>query len=125
MRKRLKRTKRNPLPDEGKLLSSADKELILHRERSKIKREKIDAHIKTQRKRGNRIDFTAFKKGVVTFRDRKIAKCPECKQNGELHDGQIWGNSVLFIHRGTVKSGKFKMTEQCVVNRRLFTITAR
>ena len=85
-------------------------------------RKKNEQILKNSRKRGNLVDFTSFKLGSITSRNRKIVKCKRCGQKGEL--STVLGISALILHRGVAKPGDFypgsnqqqriRMTEFCV-----------
>jgi hypothetical protein len=98
----------------------AKRKLLSKEERIRIKNQRaLDAEI-AARRRGNRVDFTSYQAGKTKFLDKRvvIANCPQCGENGKLSDGSVWGESVVFVHRGTIKEESFKMTEFHVVNRR-------
>jgi hypothetical protein len=112
VRKRL-----NPEVKIEKGLSSAEKEAILSRERSRIKAQKELKKQIAARKTGSRIAYDKLRIGTKTDRGRRIVRCQKCKKNGELSNGNIWGASVLIVHRGRIKNEKFIMTEFCMNSR--------
>jgi hypothetical protein len=90
-----------------------------------IAEERKQAIEATRARRGSRVDFTKRKLntrgtyeqliGLPEREDkkklRKIVKC-SCGQKGILSGALL--PSILIIHRGLIKDGKFRMSDYCV-----------
>jgi hypothetical protein len=92
--------------------------------RRKVKRTRRDSAIAEERRiaietakirRGARLDFTEKKlnsRNGDTGKTRTIVKCNNCGRKGVLSKALF--PSLLVIHRGTLKQGRFSMSDYCV-----------